>query len=702
MFVAVLLAFTPPFPIELRAPAASSIRIYDRSGGVLREVRADDGARAQTRPLASFPKHVRDAVLAAEDRRFESHPGIDPLAVVRAIVSNITHQRIVSGASTITMQLARTLRPHRRSFLGKLQEAALALRIEASLSKDEILEAYLNRVTYGPNVRGYAAASEAYLGAPPNAISVAGAALIAGLPRGPSLYAIDKHPDLAKQRRDRVLHRMADASMLSEEELALALDEPVVRRNDKPISGAPHFTRALVAGTLAPLQSNDVASALTERRELSELRTTIDPVLQREAEAAVRRTMASLVRKHASAAAVVVLENPTGDVLAWIGSPDFYGDESLGQNDGVLAKRQPGSALKPFVYAEAIERHGYTNATILPDVELHVPLPNGGDYAPRNYDGRERGPVKLREALANSLNIPAVYTIQQIGVAPVLERLRALGMESLTEDAEHYGPALALGDGEVPLLELANAYATLARGGIRLPVRTLRALSRGDVEVRFTDVAPGRRVIEENTATLLTDILSDPHARMAAFGDQNALEFPFPVAAKTGTSKGYRDNVTVGYTRDVTVAVWVGNFDGSPMEDVSGITGAGPLFHDVMEAATRARPPVTEPSLSLEPDSEQHGRFFSRSDLRGGDDEDATSIRIVYPFDGARFVLDPERPASHQTLSIRVQPENVRIAVSIDGERLSPAHAWPLRPGEHIITAENGAHTAAPVRFRVR
>src|SRR6185369_13515350 len=292
-----------------------------------------------------------------------------------------------------------------------------------------------------------------------------------------------------------------------------------------------------------------------------------------------------------SAVSVVVVENASSEVLAYVGSPDFHAEKALGQNDGARALRQPGSALKPFVYAAAMTRLGMTAATRLPDLELRLPTPEGV-YSPRNYDGRFHGPVLVRDALANSLNVPAVYTASRVGPGQVLDLLHRAGFASLSESAEHYGAALALGDGEVKLTELAQAYSMLARDGAFLPLRFYRrALLASGAELSRSVPRPSA-VIEPRIARVLVDILADDLARAPEFGRGGPLAFPFQVAAKTGTSKGFRDNWTVGFTREVTVAVWAGNFDGTPMTGSTGISGAGPLFHEVMLAAMRGRTPA--------------------------------------------------------------------------------------------------------------
>ena len=579
----VIAAALTPLPSELaegRPPSTGAV-LRDRHGVVIRELRADDGARARWVDLDAAGDRLARAVVAAEDRRFYRHPGVDPVAILRALGQAVVHRRVVSGASTLTQQLARALVKRPRTLRGKFAEAALALRIEWSLSKRAILEQYINRVSFGPGLRGVEAASRFYFDKPSADLSLAEAAALAGIPRGPAVYDPARGTDRLQRRRDRVLDRLEGAGLASRDEVLHAQRERLQIAPAGGGSGAPHLVRGLMSGAL-----DEALGPL--RNRTAELTLTLDRGLQREIEVLAQQTVKGLASRHVSAAAVVVLDNKSGEILAYVGSPDIEDAARLGHNDGVLALRQPGSALKPFLYELALERLGTTAATVLADVELFLPT-RDGDYHPSNYDGRYHGPVRVREALANSYNVPAVITADAVGPARLLDRLHELGMRSLTDDAEHYGAALALGDGEVRLLDLANAYATLARGGVWRPVVAVKSAVGKDGAPLALPQRASRRVLDEARAFVITDILADRSARLSSFGEGNVLELPFPVAAKTGTSKGYRDNLTVGFTPDVTVGVWVGNFDGSPMEGVSGVSGAGPLFHDAMLAAARGR-----------------------------------------------------------------------------------------------------------------
>jgi penicillin-binding protein 1C len=578
-----LCAASEEVPDALSKPNAGvSAQIMDRDGQAIREFRSEDGKLSSRVKLAELSPLVVPALLAAEDARFYRHPGVDPLAIVRAFGQALINRKLVSGASTLTQQLARAVVPRPRTLLGKWRELAIALRIERSLSKKQILEEYLNRIEFGPNLRGIDAASRRYFDKPAAQLDLAEAAALVSIPRGPTLYDPARGTRALLRRRDRVLERMVVQGLAGTDAARTAQSEPLQLKRAIAQGGTEHLMQGLLSGALAPELRGE---------HVQRLDTSIDSGLQREVAELSRRAARYGAEVGLSSVSVVVLENATAEVLAYVGSPEFYGQKALGQNDGARALRQPGSALKPFVYAAAMARLGMTAATRLPDLELRLPTP-AGVYSPRNYDGRFHGPVLVRDALANSLNVPAVYTAARVGPGQVLDLLRRAGFKSLSESAEHYGAALALGDGEVRLTELAQAYSMLARNGAFLPTRFYRRALLGSGAELSPDAPRPSPVIEPRIARILTDILADDLARAPEFGQGGPLAFPFRVAAKTGTSKGFRDNWTVGFTREVTVAVWAGNFDGTPMTGSTGITGAGPLFHEVMLAAMRGRTPA--------------------------------------------------------------------------------------------------------------
>jgi penicillin-binding protein 1C len=572
--------FLPLPPGLLASTARTNVLVLDRDGRLLREVSVGSGVLENPVKLSELSPWVVPALLAAEDGRFFQHPGVDPLAVSRAFVQLVAARKVVSGASTLTQQLARTLTPVPRNAGGKLREMALALRIEASLSKNRILEEYLSRVEFGPNLFGIDAASRHYFGKPASALDLAEVAALVSIPRGPSLYDPRRRPQLLERRRLRVLSRMADLGLITPVELARAELTPIRINAAQIAEGAEHLSFAL---------AQRYAAQAGERTR--SVRTSLNAELQREAERIANAALPILDAHDGDAISLVVLDNETSEVLAYVGSPAYFDVKRQGANDGVVAKRQPGSALKPFLYAAAMEQLGYGPATLLPDLPRDYLVP-GGSFAPRNYDQHFRGPVLLRQALGSSLNLPALAVASRLGPARLLETLHRFGFASLDRDAEHYGVGLALGDGEVTLLELASAYAALARGGELLAPRLVLSQQSSGAQPRLLPDAPAVRVLRPEFAALLSDMLSDDAARAAGFGRDSVLNLPFPVAAKTGTSKGYRDNWAVGYTHEVTVAVWVGNFDGTPLRDASGVTAAGPAFHELMLAAMRGRSPA--------------------------------------------------------------------------------------------------------------
>ena len=556
----------------------SAVRLTDREGGILREVVSRPDGRSVGLPLdRPVPPLVERAFVAAEDRRFGSHPGVDPLAIVRALAEDVRARRIVSGASTLAEQLARELVPRPRTLLGKIGEALWAVRLTAHLSRNALLRAYLDRVPLGHDLFGVEAASELFFGRPAGALSLGQAALLAGMAGSPVRYDPYRHPEAARRRMEAVLRRMVRAGLAEEEAARVATEAPLDLVPPARAFRAPHFTTALLA--------NVPALGLGRAVEIG---TTLDAGLQADLEGIVREQLAGNPR--VGQAAAIVVDNTTGEVLAYAGSADFLDVTRQGENDGVRAPRQPGSALKPFAYGLALSE-GYTAATLLSDLETHLSTPSG-TYIPRNYDRRIHGPVRLRAALANSYNVPAVRLAEALGPERLLGLLRAAGFDSLRDSADRYGVGLVLGNGDVTLRELARAYRGLARGGVLEPlVEVRRARDAEGRELRVARELEPRRFLPRGAVALVVDILSDETARIPAFGSDNALRLPFPVAAKTGTSHAFVDNWTVGFTAERTVAVWAGNFDGRPMHGVSGIAGAAPIFASVMARAMRDVPP---------------------------------------------------------------------------------------------------------------
>lgn len=570
--VAFAAAPLPPGLLERRPVAA--VRFTDRDGGLLRELASRADGRAIPLPAGEpIPPLVRAAFLAAEDARFDRHVGVDPLALARAAWQDLRAGRVVSGGSTITMQLARALRPRPRTLLGKAGEALWALRLEAHLGKDALLRAYLDRVPLGADLFGVEAAATRYFARPARSLSAGQAALLAAVARAPGRLDPWRRPGAARARAEAVLARMARLGHLDAEAARVAAAAPLDLVPPARAFAAPHLVEAL--GRALPALGLDGATLVE---------TTLDAGLQADVEAIVRDELAADPRL--PNAAVIVVDNASGEVLAYLGSAGFLDEGRGGQNDGARARRQPGSALKPFAYGLALAGQ-HTPATLLPDVEVALATP-GGAWVPRNYDRREHGPVRLRAALQNSYNVPAVRVAEAVGVDRLLETLRAAGFASLDGGAERYGAGLVLGNGDVTLRELARAYRGLARGGVLEPLVEVRAArDAADRPLAPVPEVARRRFLPGPATALLTDVLSDEAARAPAFGLDNALRLPFRVAAKTGTSRASVDNWTAGYTAERTVAVWVGSFDGRPMDHVSGIAGAGPIFGRVMARAMR-------------------------------------------------------------------------------------------------------------------
>lgn len=558
-----VVAWLLPLPAKLTGESGFSTRILDRNGKLLYSVQKE--GLKEYLPVDSMPDAAVSALTAVEDRSFYSNYGLSLRGMARALIHNLLAGRVVEGGSTITQQLVRTsLQPKKRGLVYKLREAWLALKITSRFTKEEIIERFLNSAYFGQHAYGLKAAARTYFDKNVADLSLGENALLIGLLNAPGSLNPFKNPSLARERRRVVLDAMKKAGSISAAQHAEAVSEEVRLSHGKVPISAPHFVFWLL---------DEYGEFIAGKKEV---KTTLDLDLQEETERIVQNRLRKLKEKNVTSAAVVVLDAKKGDILAMIGTADYFDSEHDGAVNVTVSARQPGSAMKPFTYALAFTQ-GMTPATTVSDIETQFFTQDGNPYIPRNYDYGYHGLVRLREALANSYNIAAIKVLERIGVGKLLQFLRDAGISTLSEPAEHYGLALTLGDSEVKLLELARAYGVFARGGETLNLRALL----------YEPVSSGNRLLDPKVSWLVSDILSSDEARAAEFGMAGPLSFDFPVAAKTGTTRNSRDNWTLGYTPDRIVGVWVGNADNSPMRGTSGITGAGPIFHDAMIAATR-------------------------------------------------------------------------------------------------------------------
>ena len=722
------------------------------SRGVLLSRDTSEGVRIPV-PLASIAPIMRSATVSAEDRRFYGHPGIDPFAIARAATSIGSSP---SGASTITQQLARRLYLADDAAplpVRKTKEAAIALALEGRRSKSEILELYLSDVYYGRGAYGVEAAARVYFGIAARDLDLAHAAFLAGLPQRPSAYdpIVDPSPALDRQRY--VLGRLVDDGIVTRAEADAAARQDLGLLPAAPAAIAPAFVDRALAEVAR------VRPDLAGRRGLI-VETTLDSGLQVEADRVARMDLRDIKARNVTNAAVVAIEPGSGRILALVGGATDDDPRHGGWIDMTTAPRQPGSALKPFLYAAAFER-GYTPASSLLDVPTTF-VTDRGVYAPLNYDRTFHGPVPLRVALASSLNIPAVRTLDAIGIDTLLEIAHRFGLRTLTA-AEAYGLSLTLGGGEVPLLDLTNAYAALAARGQLAEPYAVERVRDASGRVLYQHADPHTRtVLSPQHAYLLADILSDASARVPGFGDATPFELPFAAAVKSGTSTSYRDNWTVGFTPEIAVGVWVGNSSGAPMVDVSGVEGAAPIWRDVMTAAALGRrmswyaPPrgIVEATVCaptgllpgadcLAPTEEifaegtvprDHERYWVRLadgtmavdppmearawaadaglQLVGGAAADGP-IRIVTPTPGSVFVVAPELPDQHFVARATLGADVTQVAFVLDGTPIGvivgghPAVVLvPLGAGTHTLEAvaslRDGTTVTARSSYEVR
>lgn len=730
-----------PLPPGLTEKPPMGLWLLDRDGKPLRRLPEGDLRADTPATYDEFPASLIQATIAAEDAHFFSHGGIDFRGILRAVIELVTHGHFMSGGSTITQQTVKLYSPpRRRNLRTKLYEALAARRVEMEMVKESILTAYLNHLPYGNQFTGPRAAAMGYFGKPLSDLSLGESALLAALPNKPTRLNPRRNLEGAMRRQRWVLLRMHEEGYISDDDLAHALTNgPKLFDGKTGVWHAPHFLDMVRAR-----ESSAVAQA---RATGIPLRTTLDLPFQHFVENAVSAELARLFHFAKEdgeiQAAVVVIENATGEIRALSGSRSYFRSVA-GQINGAWRPRSAGSTLKPFTYVLALQG-GATAGTILADTPIEYITPSGA-YQPVNFDRRFRGPVSLRDALATSLNIPAVKTLDLIG-GP--ERLFSclvsdLHFTSLAPQATEYGLGLTIGNAEVRLLELVNGYATLARLGVWKPVRFVIPQPEPPAAA-----SPEARVFSPDSCWLIADILSDARARAPAFGLNSPLTLPFRTAAKTGTSTDFRDSWTVGYTPDFTVGVWVGRFDNRPLRQITGSIGAGPIYHQIMLRLYRDREPTwyERPAGLVEVEVDRlsgkrppkgltlpvgrtrkevflSGKLPPQADKSDYDHQmrtrlpvlystwwraegnplrseaflesvtsetSATAFRIVSPLDGTVAFLDPDLPAGGRRFPLRIAgsggEEIEWSSPTLEIERKGTDCWLILQPGEHEVTA---------------
>ena len=700
-------AAPPPYP--------AAAYLLDRTGQPLRVVPGPDGFLCDPITLEDTGPWAWKALVAVEDKRFFRHPGVDPLAILRAAAQNTAGRRVVSGASTLTTQIIRMTEPRPRTLRTKAIEAFEALRLESAMSKEEILVQYLNRAPLGGNLVGVQAASRAYFRKDAADLSLAEASLLMGLPQAPSRYRPDRHPARAAARQRKVLERMEACGFITAEQRDTALSTAAAADRDAPPFQAPHFCDLVLRrlrGGMGPAPTTGSGR----------LRTTLDPTLQAITESAVQQYRDALAARGIDGAAAVIVDVCTGDVLAMVGSPDFFAEQPGAQVNAANVRRSPGSTLKPLIYAAAIDRGAWIPDTILSDRPLAY-----ADYRPLNMDHAYRGDVTLRDALQLSLNIPVLHVAQALGIHAVVASLREFGLSTLDQAPESYGLSVALGSAEVTLLDLATAYAALARGGVWKPYRLMLD----------EPVSDGRRVLASPaSAYLVSSMLEIPAPRTlpieAGAGGGEWAGAP-RAAWKTGTSSGGRDAWTIAYNPEVVVGVWVGTLSGPAPIGATGIRDASPVAFQILRRIVPdgqgpwfERPPeiVDRDLCPAEGRLAGHacparipgpmiagvstpGLCSAHTPTPGSAPQPLPSLHITSPLNGSTYHRTRGLPADRQQIPLLANTEASATlhwfinGVHLNRHRQGDTVMWPLQRGTHVIACADERGQADQVRITV-
>ena len=570
-----------PLPTKLNnANAPQSTQIFDRNHELLYTIY--DVKNQNFVPLSQIPKYMQEATIAIEDKDFYKHGAIDFRGIFRSLVSIIIHKEL-QGGSTLTQQLVKnSLLTPERTILRKIKEVILSFATEAIYSKDKILEMYLNQIPYGGTAYGVEAASQTFFGKNVKDLTLAQAALLAGLPEAPTTNSpFGSHPEYAKQRQEIILEDMYEQKYITKKQRDDAIKEPLKYQNFANNISAPHFVLYV-----KDLLTQKYGEEAVEEGGLQVI-TSLDSKIQEEAQSDVMQNVDELKGYHVSNGAALVTNPATGEILAMVGSKNYFDEKNDGNVNVTLALRQPGSSIKPINYAVGLIR-GYTAATDFIDGPICFPTIQNQQYCPVNYDGKWHGVIQMRYALGNSINIPAVKMLELNGVPAMIATASAMGITTFTQP-ERYGLSLTLGGGEVTMLEMAQAYGVFANNGYRISLHPILKVTDSHGKVLDSYNPPsspifGKKILPEGVSFIISDILADNNARVMEFGANSALKIANQtVSVKTGTTNDLRDNWTIGYTPDYVVATWVGNDDNTPMSNIaSGITGAAPIWHDIM------------------------------------------------------------------------------------------------------------------------
>ena len=684
---------------------SGSIKFYDSENKVFYEY--VNGLNGYQTPvsLTSYPKYVPQLAISTEDRRFYSHIGIDPIGMFRAVRANVLQSKIVSGASTITQQVAKRNLPNKTllgsRFIRKLREINASFYLEMVYSKDALLEDYLNNVYLGFNNYGIESAAHYYFSKPAKELTLNESAVLIGMIRSPEVLNPVTNYEKAIDRRNEVLTLFARNKYIDTAKLSFEKGLPIGLNITPRSASFLHFVEYALNEALVKLGKGSINEIKGYK-----LYTTLNAELANFAENVAAQKIEKIGKKNrVSNASVVIISPKDSAILTMMGSVDYFNEAIQGAVNVAVAERQPGSALKPFTYAQAFYEEKLTPDSIIVDDKTSFKDRQGRSYTPHNYNGVFNGPVTARTALASSLNLPAVKVLSMIGVESMIGAAKRLGINTLN-DASRYDLSVTLGGGEVTLLDMTNAYTSLARGGSYIPVYSISSIydAKGTKVYEHTTPAP-EKVWKEKSAEIadsITSILNDPHEKVLGFGRNNVLVLPFPAASKTGTTTDWHDNWTLGYTQDVTVGVWVGNADNTPMAHIDGVTGAGPIWREVMLRSqdVLGSPTIIQPVNSPKPITSLIG--MSKDDKK---------FAILNPPDGSTYrISTAESKFERIKFEVSSVSELTRVQFDLNGKVLptiqkqASSYLWVPSAGSFTLTVRgirDGKEVSAVSHFRV-